>query len=373
VELPLRRIDYAEAMARYGSDKPDLRYGLELVDVSATLAQTEFKVFRGTIDGGGAVKGINCGKREIPRKELDGLISQAQELGAKGLVWAFCTENGTSWRSPTAKFLTTEELTAINERLGASDGDLLILVADDLDTANSVLGGMRTRLAAQWDLIPTEGPAAHSLCWVVKWPMFSWDADARRWDAIHHPFTAPEGELDDSDPGAALTQAYDMAWNGVEIGGGSIRISDPQLQERVFSLLGISHEEAEARFGFLLEALRYGAPPHGGIAYGIDRIAALAVGTDSIRDVIAFPKTASGGDPLTGAPAPVDAGQLREVGIVSLATPPAATPTVVEMPTEDHEPPHVAGGGQSHHTVEGDGGPGGPAPDDAPAAKGGSS
>jgi aspartyl-tRNA synthetase len=319
-------------------------------------------VFRGTIDGGGAVKGINCGKREIPRKELDGLITQAQELGAKGLVWAFCEENGTSWRSPTAKFLTTEELTAINERLGAADGDLLILVADDVDTTNAVLGGMRTRLAAQWGLIPTEGPGAHSLCWVVNWPMFSWDEDARRWDAIHHPFTAPAGELDDSDPGSALTQAYDMAWNGVEIGGGSIRISDPRLQERVFSLLGISAEEAEARFGFLLEALRYGAPPHGGIAYGVDRIAALAVGTDSIRDVIAFPKTASGGDPLTGAPAPVDAGQLREVGIVSIATPPAATPTVVEMPGDEHDPPHVAGGGQSHHTVEGDGGPGGPAP-----------
>ena len=318
VELPLRRMPYDEAMARYGTDKPDLRFGLELVDVSATLAETEFKVFRGTIDGGGAVKGINVGRREAPRSELDGLIAMAQELGAKGLVWAF--REGDGWRSPTAKFLTEAELAALNEALGAEEGDLLLLVADKTKVANQVLGAMRQRLAERWELIE-EG--SHELCWIVDWPLFDWDEEARRWNAIHHPFTSPDGELDDDDPGAARTKAYDMVWNGWEIGGGSIRISDPKLQSRVLALLGIDAAEAEARFGFLLEALRFGAPPHGGIAYGVDRIAALAHGADSIREVIAFPKTASGADPLTGAPAPVDAPQLREIGISVIAPPPA--------------------------------------------------
>jgi aspartyl-tRNA synthetase len=316
VPLPMPRIPYAEALSRYGTDKPDLRFGLELVDVSETLAETEFKVFRGTIDGGGAVKGINAGRREVPRSELDGLISMAQELGAKGLVWAF--REGDGWRSPTAKFLSAEELAALNEALGAEEGDLLLLVADRTEVANEVLGAMRNRLAERWGLIE-EG--SHSFCWIVEWPLFEWNEDEDRWDPLHHPFTAPAGELDDSDPGAAGTQAYDMVWNGWEIGGGSIRISDAELQQRVLALLGIEAEEAEARFGFLLEALRYGAPPHGGIAYGVDRIAALAHGSDSIRDVIAFPKTASGADPLTGAPAPVDAGQLRELGISVAAKP----------------------------------------------------
>ncbi len=322
VPLPLPRITYAEAMDRYGSDKPDTRFGLELVDLSEVLAETEFKVFSGTISGGGAVKGINAGKRELPRKDLDGLISEAQELGAKGLVWAF--REGDGWRSPTAKFLSEAELTGLNEALGAEEGDLLLLVADKSPVANEVLGQLRRRLAKRWGLIP-EG--SHAFCWVVDWPMFAYSEDEQRWNPLHHPFTAPAGELDDADPGAALTQAYDMVWNGWEIGGGSIRISDPVMQERVLGLLGIDATEAEARFGFLLEALRYGAPPHGGIAYGVDRIAALAHGTESIRDVIAFPKTASGADPLTGAPAPVDAQQLRELGVASLAPPkPANAP-----------------------------------------------
>jgi aspartyl-tRNA synthetase len=314
--LPLRRIGWEEAISRYGTDKPDTRYGLELVDVSAVLAGTEFKVFRGTIDGGGAVKGINAGRRELPRSELDGLISTAQELGAKGLVWAF--REGEGWRSPTAKFLSEEELRGLNEALGAEEGDLLLLVADELPVANEVLGQLRRRLASRWGLIP-EG--SHELLWIVDWPMFEWNPEEGRWDPLHHPFTAPRGELDADDPGSARTEAYDMVWNGWEIGGGSIRISEPGLQERVLALLGIDAEEARARFGFLLEALRYGAPPHGGIAYGVDRIAALAIGADSIRDVIAFPKTASGADPLTGAPATVDPRQLRELGI-SVPAPP---------------------------------------------------
>jgi aspartyl-tRNA synthetase len=316
VPLPLPRIPYAEAVDRFGTDKPDLRFGLELVDLSEALAETEFKVFAGTIAGGGMVKGINCGGRELPRSELDGLISEAQELGAKGLVWAF--REGDGWRSPTAKFLSDDELAGLNERLGAEEGDLLLLVADRPAVANQVLGSLRTRLAERWGLIP-EG--SHSFCWIIDWPLLEWNDEEGRWDALHHPFTAPAGELDADDPGAATTEAYDMVWNGWEIGGGSIRISDAELQRRVLALLGIDAEEAEARFGFLLEALRYGAPPHGGIAYGVDRIAALAHGTESIRDVIAFPKTASGADPLTGAPAPVEAAQLRELGIASLAPP----------------------------------------------------
>ena len=239
VELPLRRICYDEAMGRYGSDKPDLRFGMELVDVSETLAETEFKVFRGTIDGGGVVKGINCGKREVPRKELDDLIAQAQELGAKGLVWAFCEENGTSWRSPTAKFLTTEELTAINEqarRLRRRPAARSSPTSVETPTRCSAAAHAPRRAVGP---DPGEGPGAHSLCWIVDWPMFDWDEGASRWNPLHHPFTAPEGELDDDDPGAALTQAYDMVWNGWEIGGGSIRISDAGAQERVLALLGI--------------------------------------------------------------------------------------------------------------------------------------
>ena len=316
VELPIKRIPYDEAMSRYGSDKPDTRFGMELSELSDVLRETEFRVFRGTIDGGGVVKGMNCGKRDVPRSELDGLISEAQELGAKGLVWAF--REGDGWRSPTAKFLTEAELAALNEALGAEEGDLLLVVADKPAVANQVLGTLRRRLAERWGEIP-EG--SHAFCWIVDWPLFEWNEDESRWNPLHHPFTAWDGELGDSDPGAARAKAYDLVWNGTEIGGGSIRISDSADQERVLGLLGIDAEEAEARFGFLLEALRFGAPPHGGIAYGVDRICALASGTDSIRDVIAFPKTASGGDPLTGAPAPVDAVQLRDLGVAVVAPP----------------------------------------------------
>jgi aspartyl-tRNA synthetase len=316
VPLPIQRIPYDEALSRFGTDRPDVRFGMELVELSEELSGTEFRVFRATIDGGGVVKGMNCGKRELPRAQLDALISDAQELGAKGLVWAF--REGDGWRSPTAKFLTPEELAALNAALDAAEGDLLLLVADKPAVANKVLGTMRSRLAERWGEIP-EG--SNALCWVVDWPLLGWNEEEGRWDALHHPFVAFEGELDSDDPGAARARAYDLVWNGWEIGGGSIRISDSADQERVLAVLGIDHDEAEARFGFLLEALRYGAPPHGGIAYGIDRIAALAAGADSIRDVIAFPKTASGGDPLTGAPAPVDARQLRELG-VTVAAPP---------------------------------------------------
>jgi aspartyl-tRNA synthetase len=310
VELPMERMPYDEAMDRFGTDRPDLRFGLELVDLGEALARTEFKVFRSVLDGGGAVRGINAGRREVPRSELDGLISRAQELGAKGLVWAF--REGDGWRSPTAKFLSDEELRGLNERLGAEEGDLLLLVADERPVTDAVLGQLRIDLAERFDLI-SEGE--NRLVWVVDWPLMEWNAEEGRWDALHHPFTAPAGEFDPDDPGTARALAYDVVWNGQELGGGSIRINRADVQEAVFAALGIDAEQAQARFGFLLEALRYGAPPHGGIAYGVDRIVQRLSGAETIRDVIAFPKTASGFDLLTGAPAPVDDIQLRELGI----------------------------------------------------------
>jgi aspartyl-tRNA synthetase len=310
VELPIERLGYDEAMERFGTDRPDLRFGLELVDLAEPLAQTEFKVFRGAIDSGGVVRGLNAGRRALPRSELDGLISRAQELGAKGLVWAF--REGEGWRSPTAKFLSEEELAGLNRRLGAGEGDLLLLVADERRVANAVLGQLRVELGERFGLIP-EGE--DRLVWIVDWPLLAWNPGEDRWDALHHPFTAPAGEFDPERPGEARALAYDLVWNGQEMGGGSIRIHRADVQQEVFAALGIDAAEAEARFGFLLEALRYGAPPHGGIAYGLDRVVQRLAGAGSIRDVIAFPKTASGADALTGAPAPVDEIQLKELGI----------------------------------------------------------
>ncbi len=312
LELPLRRIGYDEAIARYGTDRPDLRFGLELVEITDLLAETEFKVFRGVVEGGGVIKGINAGVRDVPRSVLDGFIDRAQELGAKGLVWAF--REGDGWRSPTAKFLSDEELAAINERFGAAEADLMLVVADRPAVANSVLAQLRLDLAERFDLVD---PEAEAFCWIVDWPMFQWNEGEGRWDPLHHPFTAP-AEPESFEPeraGEARALAYDVVWNGQEMGGGSIRIADPALQQRVFETIGIGPEEARDRFGFLLDALRYGAPPHGGIAYGLDRIVQRLTHADSIRDVIAFPKAASGADPLTGAPAPVDETQLRELGL----------------------------------------------------------
>ena len=317
LELPLPRIPYDEAIARYGNDRPDLRFGLELTELTDLLAETEFKVFRGVIESGGIVKGLNAGAREVPRSVLDGFIGRAQELGAKGLVWAF--REGDGWRSPTAKFLGAEELAALNRRLEAEEGDLLLVVADQPDVANPVLAQLRLDLAERFELID---PEAEVFCWVTEWPMFEFNQDEQRWDPLHHPFTAPAGEFDPASPGDATALAYDIVWNGQELGGGSIRISDPELQRQALEAIGIDREEAEARFGFLLEALRYGAPPHGGIAYGLDRIVQRLERTDSIRDVIAFPKAASGADPLTGAPAPVDEAQLRELGLALRAKKP---------------------------------------------------
>jgi aspartyl-tRNA synthetase len=311
IELPLTRLPYDDAIARYGTDRPDTRFGLEIADLTDAVRGTEFKVFRSVIHAGGVVQGLNAGRRELPRAELDGLIEFAQGSGARGLVWAF--REGDGWRSPVAKFLSQEELRSLNGALGAEERDLLLLVADEPPVVGRALGALRMHLAERFELIP-EG--RNDLLWIVDWPLFGWDTDEQRWDALHHPFTAPDGELDPQRLDRARARAYDVVWNGTELGGGSIRINRADVQRQVFEALGIGPDEAEERFGFLLEALRYGAPPHGGIAYGLDRIVALLHRTESIRDVIAFPKTASGIDPLTGAPASVSVEQLRELGIV---------------------------------------------------------
>jgi aspartyl-tRNA synthetase len=315
VSLPLERITYDEAMLRYGSDRPDRRLGAEIVDVTDVFASSEFKVFAGAVQSGGVVRALKA-TGEWPRSRFDAVTEKAQSLGAKGLAWAVVEEGG-NWRSPIAKFLSEEEISRANDALNAHEGDAILIVADTADVAARVLGALRHEVG--------EGePDGHDVFWVVDFPAFEWNEEESRWDPVHHPFTSFTGDLD-ADPSTWRARAYDMVFDGWEIGGGSIRINDPAVQEKVFELLGIEAEEARDRFGFLLDALKYGAPPHGGVAFGIDRLVALLAGAASIRDVIAFPKAASGIDPLTGAPAPVDQRQLDELG-VKLIAPPAERP-----------------------------------------------
>jgi aspartyl-tRNA synthetase len=302
---PWDRITFTEAMSRWGSDKPDRRFGLELKDLSAAVAGSEFNVFKSA----SAVLGINAGVRELPRSELDALTEYAKGYGAKGLVWMFVQEDG-SLRSPIAKFLSESEIEGLKAALDAGVGDVLFIVADATEVAQTVLGELRLELSRRFRLVPE---ASHDVHWVTDFPMFE-PTEAGGWTAVHHPFTAPTGE-DLEDPGALLSNSYDLVVDGNEAGGGSIRIHDAAVQRRVFEIIGLSQEAADEQFGALLDALKFGAPPHGGIAMGVDRLIMLLLGRENIRDVIAFPKTVSGADPLTDAPAPVDELQLRDLGL----------------------------------------------------------
>jgi len=318
---PWPRMPYAEAMLRFGSDKPDTRFGMEIADVGPLLDGSDFKVFQGVIDSGGVVRAFNAGARDMSRSELDGLNEIVQRHGAKAVAPIPVGAAGL-WQGNLGKFFSEDQQRAVSAAVSATEGDLILFVADREPVACAAIGALRLELGERFGEIPQD---RHELVWIVDWPMFEAINDAQtEWTALHHPFTAPVGDLD-GDPGELSSRGYDLVLDGVEIGGGSIRIHDPNVQARVLELLGIDADEADARFGFLLRALDQGAPPHGGIAMGIDRIVAILAGRHSIRDVIAFPKTASGGDPLTGAPARVDAPQLAELFVASTA-PPAALP-----------------------------------------------
>ena len=308
--LPFRRISWHEAMDRYGVDKPDLRFGMEIVDLSAAFAASGFRGFSAAVEGGGVVRGINTGPRQFPRSTADALTEEAKALGAAGLVWMVAEADG-ALRSPVAKFLSAEEIAAVKDRLAVNEGDVLLLVAGDSRITGSVLGALRLKLGK-----PT-GHEDLAFCWVTDFPMFEETEGGMTF--AHHPFTSPQDvEVMRTHPLEALARAYDVVVNGIELGSGSIRIHDPAVQSQVFDMLGISPEEQEARFGWFLRALRYGTPPHGGFAFGIDRLVMVLQEEANIREVIPFPKTQTGFDPLTEAPTEVDPAQLAELGIKTI-------------------------------------------------------
>ena len=315
MELPIRRMPWQEAMDRFGSDKPDTRFGMELKNVSDVVAGCGFGVFTGALENGGSVRGINVkGQAAMPRKKIDALVDFAKGYGAKGLAYLCVNPDGT-YKSSFAKFMTEEQLTALVAAMDGEAGDLLLFAADKNSIVYNVLGGLRLELGKQLDLIDN---SKFNFLWVTEFPLFEWDEEDNRFVAVHHPFTMPMEEdlpLLDTDPGKMRAKAYDIVLNGTELGGGSVRISDEKIQEKMFEALGFTKESAHERFGFLLDAFKYGVPPHAGLAYGLDRLVMLLTGAESIREVIAFPKVKDASCLMTEAPNVVDEKQLVELGI----------------------------------------------------------
>jgi len=319
VQLPIPRMTWQEAMDRFGSDKPDLRFGMELKNVSEAVKGCEFAVFKGALENGGSVRGINAqGQGHMPRKKIDALVEYAKGFGAKGLAYVAISEDGT-FKSSFAKFMKDEEMNALIKVMDGKPGDLLLFAADRDKVVFDVLGNLRLELARQLDLLKKDD---FKFLWVTEFPLLEYSEEEDRYVAMHHPFTMPMDEdlqYIDTDPGRVRAKAYDIVLNGVEMGGGSVRIHQADIQSKMFEVLGFTPERAKEQFGFLLEAFKYGVPPHAGLAYGLDRVVMLMVGADSIRDVIAFPKVKDASCLMTEAPGQVDEKQLEELHIAVAA------------------------------------------------------
>ena len=320
VPLPIQRMTWQEAMDRFGSDKPDIRFGMELVDVSEVVKDSEFVVFKGALENGGSVRGINAkGQGAMPRKKIDKLVDFAKDYGAKGLAYVAIQEDG-SIKSSFAKFMSEDEMAALVKAMDGENGDLLLFAADKNKVVWDVLGNLRLEIARQLEILDK---GDYKFLWVTEFPLLEWNDEQERYQAMHHPFTMPmEEDLEylDTDPGRVRAKAYDIVLNGTELGGGSVRIFNNDIQNKMFEMLGFTPEQAEAQFGFLLNAFKYGVPPHAGLAYGLDRLIMLMAKEDSIRDVIAFPKVKDASCLMTEAPTRVEQKQLDELGIAIVET-----------------------------------------------------